>query len=158
MNKLRLTIFTILAMLSFAAQAQSYEVSLYSGFTFSDRININGGSGRVDQGFTHGLGFSYLPDEDYSFDIVFTRLDTRGRASASGLGVVINEPISVNYILAGGSKIVNFNDRGSFYSSLKIGAVVISSKRDAFFDITRFAAGFNAGMKFLFTKNFGIKG
>lgn len=147
----------IFTLSSIALNAQSYEISAYSGFTFADRFNINGGSGRVDEGFSYGASFSYLPVEDYSIDLIFTRIETRGRATSTGLGVNINEDISVNYILAGGSRIVNFNEKAAFYSGLKIGAVVISSKRDAFYDITRFAAGFNAGFKFLFTNQIGIK-
>jgi hypothetical protein len=153
--------FFILTAITFISHqllsAQSYEFSLNSGYTFGDRFDVTGGRGKIEEGHTYGASFTYLPDDDLGIEILFTRQDTRGRVNSSFLGLNIDEPIAVNYLLVGGTKMYHLNDKASFFSGLKIGAVVISSKRDAFNNITRFAAGFNGGFKYLFTEQFGFR-
>lgn len=137
--------------------AQSYEFSLYGGYTFGDRFPVNGGNGKVYESGTYGGSISFIQNENFSIDLLFTQQDTRGTLRVPSAGINIDEDIAVNYILAGGSKLLPLNDRMQFYSGLRIGTVIISSKRDAFNSITRFAAGFNAGMKFLITDMIGLK-
>ncbi|MFN4123944.1 MAG: hypothetical protein ACK4GL_11660 [Flavobacteriales bacterium] len=146
-----------IATLVNCAIAQSYEFSIYGGYTFGDRFPVNGGRGKVYESGTYGGSLSFVQNENFSIDLIFTQQDTRGTLRVPFLGINIDEDIAVNYILAGGSKLIPLNKQTQLYSGLKIGTVIISSKRDVFSNITRFAAGFNGGIKFLFTDMIGFK-
>ena len=49
------------------------------------------------------------------------------------------------------------NEKVTLFSGLKLGAVIIASKKDAFDNVTKFAVGLNAGAKYFMTEKLGLR-
>jgi hypothetical protein len=141
----------------FSAGAQSLEIFGFSGYTFGDKLPISGGTAKIYDGHTYGVAVAYDVSETYAFELMYSRQDSRVTAFSTFLNLDVDEPISTNFILAGSNRLIPLSEKATLFSGVKLGAVIYSSKDDAFDDVTKFAAGINGGFKTTFTENFGFR-
>lgn len=156
MKKTTVIVLFIVSM-AFSAGAQSLEIFGFSGYTFGDKFPISGGSAKIYDGHTYGGNLSYNLSETYAVEILYSRQDSRVTAFSSYLNLDVDEPMATSYIMAGSNRLIPLSEKAVFFSGLKLGAVIFSSKDDAFDAVTKFAAGFNGGFKTTFTENLGIR-
>ncbi len=140
-----------------AVNSQSIDVFAFSGYTFADKFPISGGSAKIHGGHTFGGSVSYNLSEYYAFEILYSRQESRATAYSSYLNIDTDEPISVNYILAGGNRLAPISDQASFYGGVKLGAVVYAAKLNTRDNITKFAAGLSGGFKYALNNNIGLR-
>ncbi len=140
-----------------SAGAQSVEIFGFSGYTFGDKFPISGGSAKIYDGHTYGGALAYNVSETYAFELMYSRQDSRVTAFSNYLNLDMDELMATNYILAGSNRLIPLSEKATLFSGIKLGAVIFSSKNNAFDDVTKFAAGFNGGFKTTFTENFGFR-
>ena len=151
----------VIAIFSFIAassvMAQQLELFVHSGYTFGDKFPLSGGRGKIYDGHTYGGLFSVEISDFYAIELAYSRQDSRVLAISDYLGLDVDEKVSVNYILAGGNRLMKVNEKVTLFSGLKLGAVIIASKKDAFDNVTKFAVGLNAGAKYFMTEKLGLR-
>ncbi len=151
-------IITILLLSSLlTVRAQSIDIFAFSGYTFADKFPITGGSAKIHDGHTFGGSVSYNLSEYYAFEIMYSRQESRATAFSKYQNIDTDEPISVNYILAGGNRLASISEQASFYGGIKLGAVVYAAKLNTRDNITKFAAGLSGGFKYTFSKHIGLR-
>ncbi len=151
----------LLAILSFVATgavvAQQVELFVHSGYTFGDKFPLSGGRGKIYDGHTYGGLLSVEISDFYAIELAYSRQDSRVLAISDYLGLDVDEKVSVNYILAGGNRLMKVNKKVTLFSGLKLGAVIIAAKKEAFENVTKFAVGLNAGAKYFMTETIGLR-
>lgn len=151
----------VIAIFSFIAassvMAQQLELFVHSGYTFGDKFPLSGGRGKIYDGHTYGGLLSVDISDFYAIELAYSRQDSRVLAISDYLGLDVDEKVSVNYILAGGNRLMKVNEKVTLFSGLKLGAVIIASKKDAFDNVTKFAVGLNAGAKYFMTEKLGLR-
>jgi hypothetical protein len=149
--------FFVLISVAFSAGAQTFEIFGFSGYTFGDKLPISGGTAKIYDGHTYGGILGYNLSETYVIEVLYSRQDSRVTAFSDFLNLDVDEPISANYILAGSNRLIPLSEKATFFSGVKLGAVIFGSKDDNFDDVTKFAAGLNGGFKTAFTENIGVR-
>ncbi len=155
--KNRLLLSFLLSLSVFLLNAQSLDLTVFSGYTFADKLPIEGGRAKIYGGHSFGTALTYYLNSHYSVELFYNRIESRVTVSSDLLGSDIDERISTNYILAGSNRILPLNDRASILGGLKIGAVVFAPYKNDANNNTYFAAGINGGFQYLFTDKVGIK-
>jgi hypothetical protein len=137
--------------------AQKIDISVMSGYTFRNRIDIYRGRATIDDGHAMNamIGFSVT---DYNeIEVQYYLQPTRVTAYSSELDEDIDEKANFHYILAGGNRIAPISDVVQAYGGLKLGMAIIGSPTNDFSDVTKFAFGFGGGLKIFPTDIVGIR-
>lgn len=138
--------------------AQGLQLYPFAGYTFADRFPISGGTARIGDGFTYGGALAFVVSDYYAVELKYSRMDADVSAYSPYNNIdIYGEPVSLNYILLGGSKLFPVSEEAILFSGLNLGVGIMGSKDDTFNTITKFAAGINAGVKYFFTKSAGIR-
>jgi len=158
--KRKVTLPAILFLLSFALTsiAQSVELTPFAGYTFRSTVSISGGQARVLDGFTYGGALTYVAGSHNAIELSYYRYGTNATAESSYTGFVeVSTPVAVNYILIGGQRLFARSDKLTGFSGINLGAGWIASTDDAFSTITKFAMGFDVGIKFMASEKIGLR-
>lgn len=159
MKKLIILAFCAITIIG-ELQAQSLEVTAFSGYTFQNKFPITGGEARFDDGHTYGVILTKPLGSNNALEIFYSRQDTRVdvRSIYFNESPKIFQDASINYIMIGGSKIVPAADEAlQGYGGLRIGAAILASSDDSYSSLTEFAAGATVGMKYFFNDFLGIR-
>lgn len=158
-HKRRLSVFLIIAAIFMSIQisAQNAELFGFSGFTFADKFPISGGAGKIYNGHTYGGSLGYNLWGLYLIELSYTRQNTTVDAYSLYLPIDVYEKASVNYIFAGGNRIIPLDEKFSLLTGFKAGAFILGFSNNNFENVTRFAVGVNAGFRYLLTPNVGLR-
>lgn len=137
--------------------AQTFDLFGFSGYTFGHRFDISGGRARISDGHTYGGSLSYIVNELYAFELLYSRQNGRASARSVTSGIDVDEEVSVNYILAGSKRMHKISEKARVFGGLKLGVVIFDPVKDSFDPITRFAAGISGGIKYFLTDKAGIR-
>lgn len=86
-----------------AQDARSFSLNLYGGYNFSDKIDYDGYSATIEDGFQYGAGFEYFFSTNNSVELKYLRTDTK-IPFYDPAGIKINagnDKGAFNFILAG---------------------------------------------------------
>jgi hypothetical protein len=145
----------LLLWLSFDAVGQ-IDLTLSTGYSCGDRVPITGGTARLYPGGLYRLGVNYHLDADYSVEASYSFQYLDARAQSNFLQLNVDEKVAFNYFLIGGLRHFELSEKSSVYGGLKLGALTIASLEGDFRSLTRFAAGFGAGFRYLLTERLGL--
>jgi hypothetical protein len=155
-TKLLTTLFLI--SLALNSEAQSVELTPFAGYTFRSTINITGGQARVHDGFTYGGALTVAASKFNALELSYYRYGTTATAESSYTGFVeVSTPVAVNYMFIGGQRLFPTSDKVTGFSGINLGAGWISSTDNAFSSITKFAMGFDLGVKIMASEKIGIR-
>lgn len=60
-----------------AQDARSFSLNLYGGYNFSDKLDYDGYSATIEDGFQYGAGFEYFFSTNNSVEIKYLRTDVK---------------------------------------------------------------------------------
>lgn len=60
-----------------AQDARSFSLNLYGGYNFGDKIDYDGYSAKIEDGFQYGAGFEYFFSTNNSVELKYLRSDTK---------------------------------------------------------------------------------
>ncbi len=149
-------LFVFFILVSMSSFSQDFKVFMHSGYTFSDKFPIYGGSGKIYDGHTYGGSLSYTLSPVYELELSYSRQDSRIIVYSPGY-VDINSMASTNYFFIGTNRIVPVSESFEVFGGAKIGGVTYASKGNGFSNVTKFAAGISAGMSYFFNPNLGLR-
>jgi hypothetical protein len=138
--------------------AQSVELTPIAGYTFRSTVNITGGEARINDGFTYGGALTINASPFNAVEISYYRYQTVAEAYSSYSGYVgLNEEVAMNYLFIGGKRNFPASDKVTGFTGLNLGAGWLGSQDDTFSTITKFALGFDAGVKIMASEKVGIR-
>jgi hypothetical protein len=148
----------LLMAIASASLAQTVELTPLFGYTFRSTVQITNGEARVNDGFTYGGALTIAPSPFNAIEISYYGYQTTATAQSSYSGFeFVSKDVSVNYMLIGGQRLFPVNDKVTPFTGFNLGAGWISSGDDSFSSITKFALGFDAGVKIMATEKIGLR-
>jgi len=158
MIKIALIFSGFILSLALTTKAQSVELTPIAGYTFRSTVNITNGEARINDGFTYGGALTIVASPYNAIEISYYRYETDATAYSSFNNFnTVSKPVSVNYMLIGGQRLFPFNDKVTPFTGFNIGAAWMGSGDDSFNTITKFAMGFDAGVKIMVSEKIGIR-
>jgi len=158
--KRKTSILAILMLMTLAltTKAQSVELTPLFGYTFRSTVQITNGEARVNDGFTYGGALTIVPSPFNAIEISYYGYQTTGTAQSGYSGFeFVSKDVSVNYMLIGGQRLFPVNDRVTPFTGFNLGAAWLGSGDNSFNTITKFALGFDAGVKIMASEKIGIR-
>lgn len=139
-------------------QAQRLELTPLAGYTFRDRLPMQGGEAAIEDGETYGGVLGYDVDDDFGVEFIYTRQLTRVTANSISIDRPVNEPATVAYYMIGGNRYAtNASGTAKFFGGAKFGGATLSSRENRFDDVMKFAVGLNLGTKIYFSEKVGLR-
>jgi len=143
------------------APVQSYpkvEFTPFAGYTFADRFDLGGGEAKIEDGMSWGAGLTIVTSRVSAIEIAYTRMETEMWAhNYYNYGDSWEDEVAMNYILIGGQRLIPASEKVNLFAGGNIGVGFVNSKNDKFSTITKFAAGFDAGLKYFISDKVGIR-
>lgn len=157
MNKL-LFLAAFLLTAAFSTLAQGVELTPIAGYTFRSTVNITNGQARINDGFTYGGALTIAASKYNAIEISYYRYETTAEAwSRLSSFSFKTDQVAVNYIFIGGQRLIPASDKVTGFTGCNVGVGWLGSKDDAFNTITKFALGFDLGVKIMASKKVGIR-
>ena len=158
--KSKITTLAILMLMvtAITSIAQTVELTPIAGYTFRSTVNITGGQARVNDGFTYGGALTIAPSQYNAIEISYYRYETTATAQSSYIGFdYFSDDVAVNYMFIGGQRLFPTSDKVTGFTGFNLGAAWLSSDENTFNTITKFAVGFDLGVKIMATDKVGIR-
>jgi opacity protein-like surface antigen len=123
----------------------SIVLDVYGSYTFSNRVNFDGGHVTIGDGFMYGAGLEFFPQKSSSVEIKYLRIDTSmplyiGNTKAPG-----NDNGAINYILIGGNHYFDSGSNAVPYLGGGIGMGIVETPNQG--NDTNFAWEIKGGVK-----------
>jgi opacity protein-like surface antigen len=123
----------------------SIVLDVYGSYTFSNRVNFDGGHVTIGDGFMYGAGLEFFPQKSSSVEIKYLRIDTSmplyiGNTKAPG-----NDNGAINYILIGGNHYFDSGNNAVPYLGGGIGMGIVETPNQG--NDTNFAWEIKGGVK-----------
>lgn len=138
-------------------KAQDLQFTPFAGYTFADKFKFDRGNARIGDGFTYGGILSYVIDNSVAIELTYSRQDCDVSAYSDYHEIDVWGPISANYIYLGGSKLLPLNEEMFLFTGTNIGMGIYSGKDNNLGSTTKFAVGFNGGLKYFFSDRVGFR-
>lgn len=151
----------IMLILSLSSNAQGVEITPFAGYTFGDKIPIEGGEAKFSGGSNYGGTLAFNASEQIALEFTYSRVNFTGSVHSDNLDMNQNNsngPVNTNYFLVGASRLFPLSDEVKFFAGLNLGGVYLLAPDSDFKSTTFFAAGVNAGVKYFFNDHFGLRG
>jgi hypothetical protein len=150
--------FVILYFSFNQAFSQSIQISPYSGYTFSNKISIDGGTAKISGGHTFGGILTIALPVNYDIEIIYSRHINEVTATSRNLSEDFRSDAAYTYILGGVNRSFTIPNTGlKFYGGPKIGASILTSRDNEFSTRSNFAVGLDGGMVFLVNDFVGLR-
>jgi len=150
-------LLVLLISMTIIGKAQKIQLIPFAGYTFGDKFNFDQGTARIGDGFTYGGTLSLVDRELSALELTYSRQNADASAYSEYHNINVNEPVSINYILLGGSKLWPLSERFILFAGMGMGVGIIGSKADTFSTLTKFAVGANGGVKYYFNRKIGVR-
>lgn len=158
MTKKSLFLSAFMLTVALASIAQSVELTPFAGYTFRTTKNYSAGWTRINDGFTYGGALTIAPSQYNAIEISYYRYETTAEANTNYAGYeVFNGPVAINYMFIGGQRLFPANDMVTGFTGFNVGAAWMGSQDDKFSTMTKFAMGFDAGVKIMASEKVGIR-
>ncbi len=158
MQNLKLLAFILFVGGAASLNAQTIEAFAFSGYTFRNSFNITGGEASFDDGHTFGGSVDFVLNPNYAIELYYSRQQTRAEARSIFFNENYSNDASISYIMLGGQRIFPASDEDfQYYGGLRLGVVILASDENRFTDVSRFAVGPNAGIKYFFNDLLGVR-
>jgi hypothetical protein len=123
----------------------SVTLDVYGSYTFSNRVEFDGGHATINEGFLYGAGLEFFPQKSSSVEIKYLRIDTSmplyvGKIQAPG-----NDKGAINYVLLGGNHYFDNGNNAVPYIGGSIGMGIVETPQSG--NDTNFAWEVKAGVK-----------
>ena len=122
-------------------------LDLYGSYTFSDRVDFDGGHATIGDGFEYGAGLEFFPQKSSSVEIKYLRLDS-SMPLYNNLGIQVNsgdDKGAINYIFLGGNRYFDNGGNAVPYLGGSIGMAIVEPPQQG--SQTNFAWEIKAGVK-----------
>lgn len=130
-----------------AQDARSFSLNLYGGYTFGDKLNYDGYSAKIEDGFQYGAGAEYFFSTNNSIELKYLREDTKipfygpaGNQLNSG-----DDKAAFNYILLDGTHYFDTGSNVLPYLGGGLGVGIVEAPHDG--GGTYFAWNIKGGVK-----------
>jgi hypothetical protein len=148
--------FLLSGLGSATSQAQSLEVTPFSGYTLRSTFDIYGGQARVYGNHTYGGILTYNLNPQYGIEFTYSRQPTEGDAR-SIYNQDIGVPISVVSFLVGGLRQLPVSENVIPYGGVHLGVTGYTPQVTGYDDGWLFAVGAKVGSKFMFNETVGLR-
>lgn len=152
------------------SSAQSYNINLYSGYTFDDEVDANSSSGNyftgtIKENYQWGAGFEYILKPTYGIELSYFGQNTDFVVNYSTNNNITDTNrtfgLGMSFIMLGGNKYIPVKSKTVFpYGGLMLGMAIINNQDPlpgSETSTTNFAWGARAGVNFMFSQNVGLK-
>ncbi|MEK6481051.1 hypothetical protein WJR50_26145 [Catalinimonas sp. 4WD22] len=137
-------------------QAQSVEVTPFSGYSLRSTFDVYGGSMRVYGGHTFGGIFTFNVTPSYGIEVMYSRQSTE----ADVRSIYLEErgiPAAVVYTMLGGLKQFPVSSQLIPFVGFNLGVAGLIPQTEGYEDVWRFALGVKAGTKFMLSEQIGLR-
>jgi hypothetical protein len=156
-RKTSILVTAVLMALTLTSIAQSVELTPIAGYTFQSTKNYSAGYTRIHDGFTYGGILTVAPTQYNAIEITYYHYSTDAEARTSIAGYeMFSGPVGINYMFIGGKRLIPASDKVTGFTGFNLGAAWMTSGNDKFNTETKFAMGFNAGVKIMASEKVGI--
>jgi hypothetical protein len=152
-----------LVCIPFLLKAQTVEITPFGGYVFPSSLNAEGGDvqflGNAQYGGAISIGVSRVMD----VELTYNRIDTKADINVYNWNNSYNYdqvPLSINYMLIGGTKNFRVSPMVSPFVGMNLGAALFYPKADAgtqYQEAWFFAMGMIGGAKIYFSKRIGLR-
>jgi hypothetical protein len=148
----------LLLSIIITSNAQSIELYPFAGYTFGTHCYVATGKARLSDGFTYGGTLSFVAGQHNSLELTYLRQDATATAEGLYSGFQkFSDPVSINYIFLGGSRLYPVNDKLTPFTGAHVGMAILGSKHDTFSNIEKLAFGVDVGVKIMVSDKVGIR-
>jgi hypothetical protein len=147
-------------ILGLSSFAQGVEITPFAGYSFGDKFAIEGGEVKISGGASYGGKLAFIASEKIALELTYNRINGEGNVYSVYLEDEKNNqtgPVNTNYFMVGASRLFPL-DEVTLFAGLDLGGVFLLAPNSDFKSTTSFAAGVNAGAKYFFNDNFGLRG
>lgn len=121
-------------------------LDVYGSYTFSNRVEFDGGHATINEGFLYGGGLEFFPQKSSSVELKYLRTDTAmplyvGKIQANSG----DDKGAINYILIGGNHYFDNGNNAVPYIGGSLGLGVVETPQQG--NDTNFAWEIKAGVK-----------
>ena len=158
---------SVLILISFSAvKAQNFRLNGYALYTFDDKVdsyysNTRYFNGKINGGFTWGVGAEYMIRPEYGIELSYYRMDTK--APIEYFDNVLKKEtfdVALNWIMIGGVRYLRANPKVEPYGGFMLGVGILDSKNPSNGNTqgsTEFAWGLKGGVNLWASERVGIK-
>ncbi len=156
----------LFVLTSAIVQAQGLRLNGYVNYVFDDKFdnyysNTSYMQGTIKGGLQWGVGLEYQPSYDYGIELLYFRQDTEAPIRYyRGGDRDRTVDLGINYIMLGGVRYAELNERIEGYGGLMAGMVIYDNKAPVSGEpnsVTKFAWGFRLGANIWATERVGLK-
>ena len=156
MKKLLLVLSISLLTLGHS-MAQDIEITPFTGYTFQAGFNISGGRAFLRDGQNWGGMMGFSVNDFTEVELGYSYLGTRAVANSVNLQENVDIPAQVHYATIGGNRLFPTSEKMTFFAGGKLGTGTLAFPNGESRNITKFAVGFQGGMKFYASDRVGIR-
>ncbi|SMD45224.1 Outer membrane protein beta-barrel domain-containing protein [Aquiflexum balticum DSM 16537] len=137
--------------------AQGVEITPFTGYTFQAGFNISGGRAFLRDGQTWGGMMGFSLNEATEVELGYSYMGTSAVARSNSLQENIDIPAQVHYATIGANRLFPTSDKMTFFAGGKLGTGTVAFPDGEYRNITKFAVGFQGGMKYYASDRVGIR-
>jgi hypothetical protein len=156
-NILSFYLFISALIIAPKALAQTFEITPNTGYTFSSEFDITGGTAKLEGGLNWSLSIGYTSNEFLEFELSYSYFGTDARANSVYLTDDVVSRANLHFLMAGVNGLVPASDKITFFGGLKLGAASLVFQNSPNVDRTKFALGFQAGMRYYVSERIGFR-
>lgn len=156
-------IFVCISILAFAhfavvpSWAQQLELTPFSGYTFGSGFDITGGRAKLQGNANLGVFFGYTPKRRTELEFSYNYLGTEAIANSIYLRDDIRSKSRLHFMMLGVNRLIPIKENIDFFSGIKVGSASLRFPESNFREQTRFSVGVQAGIKYFFSENIGLR-
>lgn len=143
--------------LIFEINAQTIEITPFTGYTFNHGFPILGGRATLGGGQTFGGMIGFQLNDFFEIETLYSFQSGTSTARSTAIQGDVRARTNAHYAMIGGNRLFPVSSQMAFFSGLKVGAGILSFPNNEYRDISRFAVGINGGMKYFLSDNVGIR-
>jgi len=146
------------AFLGINSNAQTFEITPFSGYTFPSSFDITGGTAKLEGNANWGISLAYITPNDLTeFEISYTFFGTNANASSVYLVEDENSSARLNFYMLGANRLLTVSEKVTFFAGLKLGASNLAFPDGENPSSTRFTVGFQTGIRYYVSDRIGFR-
>jgi hypothetical protein len=156
MKKLLLSVLLI-STFGLMAQAQSFEITPITGYTFPAGFNVGGGRAQLEDGQNWGGNLGFSPNSFVEVELSYSYMATRAWTNRIPGAANVDTRVQIHYAMIGANRLFPVSEKATFFAGGKMGTGTLAFPNGDYRSQTRFSVGFQGGVKYYASERIGIR-